>query len=666
MPNLNQPPVPADPGAAGATSIARLEALLRSAWREPRHLDEALEALAAAHGLSAAGLYQADGLDFVRYAAGGAEHGRLPARVAVQSGGLWADALRHGAPRFLAPGAEDAAAQARAAFPAKVGQPHAPAAEWVLYAESPRELPLDARHALRGWAEVLAEAGEGRVALAAARAIGQNWAGLFRDSPVWCHTEHSDGAIAEINRAGLEVLGRERDEVIGHRLAEFCVPRTPVPPAAAEVPAGGGGALTPVEVQILPNHGTPVTMHVYQQPAYVDGVLTGGRSVLLNVTSEREMERQLVEAQKMQAVGTLTAGIAHDFNNLLTTVLGQIELLRLRHARILPEDAVERLGRMEKAGRRAAGLVSQLLVFSRHDPQQMGPVEIWAAVLATVELLRHGLPENIEIRRDSQLPAARIWGSLGQLQQALVNVAANSLAAMPEGGALSLALSLAPAPPRAGRSAPDAPGWAVLSISDTGFGMTEAVRQRAFEPFFTTKPSSENSGLGLAIVYGIVQAHRGHVEIESSPGHGTTVRMYFPLLPASQTSAPPPVAEPGGGERILLVEDDAAVADTTAQMLGSAGYRVVTAHRPTQALELLRAAAEPFDLMLTDVTMPEMTGYQLADRVQAEFGPMRTVFVTGYDFQSTPGSSSRFLLQKPINLRDLAAAVRQALAAELP
>lgn len=666
MPNPNQPPVPADPGAAGANSVARLEALLRSAWREPHHLDEALESLAAAHGLSAAGLYQADGLDFVRHASGGAEHGRLPARVAVQSGGLWADATRHGAPRFLAPGAEDTAAQARAAFPAKIGQPHAPAAEWVLYAESPRELALDARHALRGWAEALAEAGQSRMALAAARAVGQHWAGLFRDSPVWCHTEHADGAIAEINRAGLEVLGRDREEVIGHKLAEFCVPRTPVPPAAAEVPAGGGGVLTPAEVQILPNHGAPVTMRLYQQPAYVDGVLTGGRSVLLNVTSEREMERQLVEAQKMQAVGTLTAGIAHDFNNLLTTVLGQIELLRLRHARTLPDDAVERLGRMEKAGRRAAGLVSQLLVFSRHDPQQMGPVEIWAAVLATVELLRHGLPENIEIRRDSQLPAARIWGSLGQLQQALVNVAANSLAAMPEGGSLSLSLSLAPAPPRGGRPAPDAPGWAVLSISDTGFGMTEAVRQRAFEPFFTTKPSSENSGLGLAIVYGIVQAHRGHIEIESSPGHGSTVRMYFPLLPASQATTPPQVAEPGGGERILLVEDDAAVADTTAQMLGSAGYRVVTANRPTQALELLRAAAEPFDLMLTDVTMPEMTGYQLADRVQAEFGPIRTVFVTGYDFQSTPGSSSRFLLQKPINLRDLAAAVRQALAAELP
>ncbi|MGH9534024.1 MAG: ATP-binding protein [Terriglobales bacterium] len=654
-------PVPADSNPSRPP--AQIESLLRAAWREPEHLDEALRRLAAAHGLTAAGLYHISGPDFVRRVAAGAELGPLPVRVAVQSGGLWAEALRHDAPRFLPPDVATGR-PARAAFPARIAVPGGPVGEWVLYAESPAELALDARHALAEWTAALAEAGQNRATLAAARAAAQHWSGLFTDSPVWFHTEHADGAIAEINRAGLEALGREPDEVVGRRLTEFCDPQSPPPAAGAAAPTGGA---PPAEIRVMPRQGPPVTMRLFQQPVYVDGQLAGGRCVLLNVTTERDLERQLVEAQKMQAVGTLTAGIAHDFNNLLTTVLGQIELLRLRHARALPDDAVDRLGRMEKAARRAANLVSQLLVFSRHDPQQMAPVEIWAAVLATVELLRHGLPENIEIRRESRLAEARIWGSLGQLQQALVNVAANALAAMPEGGALTFALEVAPPPPRPGRggSAAETPGVAVLSVSDNGFGMTEAVRQRAFEPFFTTKPSSVSSGLGLAIVYGIVQAHKGQVEIESAPGHGTTVRMYFPLLAADQAAAPPDAAAPGGGERILLVEDDPAVADTTAQMLTSAGYRVSTAHRPTEALELLRAAAEPFDLMLTDVTMPEMTGYQLADRVQAEFGPMRALFITGYDFRTTPGSSSRFLLQKPLNLRDLAAAVRQTLTAEL-
>lgn len=656
---------PVRPGAAGAA--VSLEALLRQAWRDPARLNAALEQLAAAHGLTAAGLYAMAAEDFILHASGGPERERLPARVAVQSGGPWAEALRLRSPRYLP--ATDAAGvriAARAAFPAWIASADGgeATAAWILYTESAAELALGARQALAGWAEALAEAGQSHLAWAAARALERRWEGLFTQSPVWCQTEHADGTIADINPAGLELLGREREAVVGRRLAEFCAPQSAPPEAGT----GPDGAMLAPEIQVLPRHGAPLTLRLYQQLELGEGRPAGRRSVLVNVTAERELERQLAEAQKMQAVGTLTAGIAHDFNNLLTTVLGQIELLRLRHARALPEDALDRLARMEKAARRAAGLISQLLVFSRHDPQQMGPVEVWAAVLASVELLRHGLPENIEIRRESQLPQARIWGSLGQLQQALVNAAANAVAAMPEGGALTLSLALAPAPPRAGRAtppSPEAPGWAVLSVADTGFGMTEAVRQRAFEPFFTTKPSSESSGLGLAIVYGIVQAHRGYAELESAPGHGTTLRMYFPLLTAEAAAAAPESVAAGGAERILLVEDDAAVADTTAQMLTSSGYQVAVAHRPSEALERLRQAAQPFDLIMTDVTMPEMTGYQLADRVREEFGPMRTLFVSGYDLHSAPVSSSRFLLQKPLNLRDLSAAVREALAADL-
>ncbi|MGH9507494.1 MAG: ATP-binding protein [Terriglobales bacterium] len=664
------PPATLAPTGAPRSALnALLDAHLRGAWRDASRLVQALEQLTAAHGLAAAALYNTAGPDFVLQAAAGAAREQLPARVAVQSGGLWAEALRHNTARFLPPGGPGPAV-ARGAFPVRVPGTDGPDGEWVLYVESAAELTLDARHDLAAWAPALAEAGQSRVALQNAQAGERRWAGLFTHAPVWCQTEHADGTIAEINAAGLELLGRERDEVVGHRLAEFCAPNSPLPQSAPpDAPAPGGALALPPEIQILPSHGPPLTLRQFAQPLYADGRLSGNRSVLLNVTAERDLERQLAEAQKMQAVGTLTAGIAHDFNNLLTTVLGQIELLRLRHARTLPDDANDRLGRMERAARRAAGLISQLLVFSRHDPQQMGPVEVWAAVLATVELLRHGLPENIEILRESRIPEAHIHGSLGQLQQALVNAAANAVAAMPDGGALTIALAAAPAPPRAGRPAPDdAPGWAVLSVSDTGYGMTEAVRQRAFEPFFTTRPSSESSGLGLAIVYGIVQAHHGHAEIESAPGHGTTLRMYFPLLPAGAATAPPAGTEAeaeGAQQRILLVEDDPAVADTTAQMLISSGYQVTVAHRPSQAMELCRTAARPFDLLLTDVTMPEMTGYQLADQVREAFGPIRALFVSGYDLHSTPGSSSRFLLQKPLNLRDLAAAVRQALAAEL-
>ena len=376
-----------------------------------------------------------------------------------------------------------------------------------------------------------------------------------------------------------------------------------------------------------------------------------------------DLQKQLVEAQKMQAVGTLTAGIAHDFNNLLTTVLGQIELLRLRHGRALPEDALERLARVEKAGRRAAGLVSQLLAFSRHDPGQMAPVDVWAAVLGTVELLKHGLPENIQIHREARITGATVWGSLGQLQQALINMAANSLTAMPQGGVFRVTLDRAVAPPLGAEG--DKQDWIVLTVSDTGVGMTEAVRERAFEPYFTTKPSTDSAGLGLAIVYGIVQAHRGRVEVESTPGVGTTFRVYLPLMRAGEAVAPQPSPVPrAGSESILLVEDDQAVAETTGQMLASLGYRVATALLPSEALRLMQQPDHRFDLMITDVTMPEMTGYQLADRMREKFGPMRVLFVTGYDFNASSGPASRFLLQKPLSLQVLGEGVRQALASE--
>lgn len=372
------------------------------------------------------------------------------------------------------------------------------------------------------------------------------------------------------------------------------------------------------------------------------------------------LQKQLIEAQKMQVVGTLTAGIAHDFNNLLTTILGQIELLRLRHGRVVPEDALERLGRIERAGRRAAGLVSQLLAFSRHDPRQMGPVDVWAAVLATVELLKHGLPENIEIRREARIAEAKVWGSLGQLQQALINMATNSVVAMPQGGAFTIVLDAA-APPAAATT--EAPGWIALTVSDTGVGMSEAVRQRIFEPFFSTKASTDSAGLGLAIVHGIVEAHHGHVEVESTPGKGTTFRLYLPLHRAD-AAAPPmsPAQEQQGKEKILLVEDDPAVAETTAQMLASLGYRVMTALKPSDALRLVAAQEHRFDMMITDVTMPEMTGYQLAERLRREFGPMRVLFVTGYDFNASSVPTSRFLLQKPLSLQALGEGVRQVLA----
>ncbi|GEM_PF-4870056 len=491
-------------------------------------------------------------------------------------------------------------------------------------------------------------------------------ADLYDNSPVWSHSFDAEGRITEINRVALQVLGCERKEVVGRgRLSAFCSPDSAAAVDRKLRALRPGGTTEPLDLELTPPHGQPRLMRVYYRPFFDgQGNLLGGRSVLLDITHESELQRQLVEAQKMQAVGTLTSGIAHDFNNILTTVLGQIELLQLRYGNSLPEDARERLQRAEQAGRRAAGLVSQLLTFARQDPQEMARVEPAALISSTVELLKHGLPENIIIRKVLGTSEVALWGNFNQLQQALVNLAVNAQHAMPEGGTLEIGLESVPAPRGAHRDDASAGSWVALTVQDSGKGMTTEVRERIFEPFFTTKPPSQGGGLGLAIVHSIVKVHGGQIEVQSVPGAGATFRLLFPpYVPAPTTAAEtnPPSIE-GGSERLLLVEDDVSVAETTAQILISLGYSVVVAHRPSEALRVVKETSPRFDLVVSDVTMPEMDGYRMAEVMQRECGALPFLFVTGYDFHAAPTSSSRFMLQKPLTRRVLADAVRRALA----
>jgi len=497
-----------------------------------------------------------------------------------------------------------------------------------------------------------------------AAAARDRMADLYDNSPVWSHSFDAAGRITEINRVGLQVLGAEREAVVGRRrLAEWCSRSSAEAVERTLRELHPDRVTAPFDVELLPPQGPPRLMRVYYRPQFdPQGTLVGGRSVLLDVTHESELQRQLVEAQKLQAVGTLTAGIAHDFNNILTTVLGQIELLQLRYGGSLPADARERLQRAELAGRRAAGLVSQLMTFARQDPQEMARVDPAALISSTVELLKHGLPENIVISKGTATGEVALWGNFNQLQQALVNLAVNAQQAMPEGGKLEMGRETVAGPRRGGPAGQEAVPWVVFTVQDNGKGMTREVRERIFEPFFTTKPPSQGGGLGLAIVHSIVKMHGGEIEVQSAPGAGTTFRLLFPgyvPAPAETVTGGAEVVE-GGHERLLLVEDDVSVAETTEQILISLGYEVVVAHLPSAALRLARESR--FDLVVSDVTMPEMDGYRMAEVMQRDCGALPFLFVTGYDFHAAPTSSSRFMLQKPLNRRLLAEAVRRALA----
>lgn len=376
---------------------------------------------------------------------------------------------------------------------------------------------------------------------------------LYQNSPMWYHTVDQAGHITDINQAALETLGMTRAEIVGRNLREF--PAVSAPP---ELPSTGellhrlerdgvwhGGELRiergDGDVRCLRSHARAV-----RGP---QGQFLGARVLLSDVTIERELQRQLLVAQKMEAVGTLTAGVAHDFNNLLSTVLGQAELIAAKFGGELPGDSAGRIQVIANAGRRAADLVAQLLAFSRGREAETAEMDLAPVVQAAAEMLRHGLPETVTIHfRHGSHPGERlmITGNATQLQQVLLNLGVNAGQAMPQGGRLILGLERRRGAAPAGAAQGGRRDWAIISVTDNGEGMTEAVKERLFEPFFTTKAPGKGTGLGLAVAYGIVEAHGGAIRVESAPGQGARFEIYLPL----HAAAPAGGAAGGNGDGV--------------------------------------------------------------------------------------------------------------------
>lgn len=361
---------------------------------------------------------------------------------------------------------------------------------------------------------------------------------LFHRSPLWYHTVNPRGEVTDINQVALDILGLPRERVIGHLIREFTVPSSasslPAPEAVLEQ-VRRAGRLDGLEADFLGADGRTHTMRFFIRATFDrNGKWTGARSVLWDVTAEKQLQSQLLQSQKMEAIGTLTAGVAHDFNNLLTAVLGQVELIKVKYEASLPGDCADRIRTIGDSGRRAADLVAQLLAFSRRQRVEMAPLDLAALVGQTCEMLRSGLPENITIAVDIRSRPGSVRGNSTQLQQVLLNLCLNARQALPEaGGRLVVSLE-----DRADFAPPDKePGcWAVLSVSDNGHGMSDEVRSRIFEPFFSTKMPGKGTGLGLAIVYGIVQGHGGVITVDSAPGQGARFEILLPFAPAAEAA----------------------------------------------------------------------------------------------------------------------------------
>jgi signal transduction histidine kinase/ActR/RegA family two-component response regulator len=387
-----------------------------------------------------------------------------------------------------------------------------------------------------------------------------------------------------------------------------------------------------------------------------------------HVSERTQLEAQLHQAQKMEAVGQLAGGIAHDFNNLLTVITGRSELALDG----LPEDNLLRhdIALIQSTAERAAALTRQLLVFSRRQVTELKVLDLNAVVSGLAPMVRRVIGEDIDFATVADPNLGRVKADPAQVEQIIMNLAVNARDAMPAGGRLTIETANVELDAAYARTHVEVtPGrYVLLSVSDTGHGMTAEVQARMFEPFFTTKEQGKGTGLGLATVHGIVKQSGGHIWVYSEPGNGTTFKVYFPRVddvaePVTAGAKSPAIAR--GSETILLVEDEEQVRALARQTLEASGYQVIAAATPAEALARASDGARPIDLLLTDVVMPEMSGAELAQKLTREHEQLRVLYMSGYTGNAILRHGildhGAAFLQKPFTTRTLRESVRRAL-----
>jgi PAS domain S-box-containing protein len=390
--------------------------------------------------------------------------------------------------------------------------------------------------------------------------------------------------------------------------------------------------------------------------------------MLMDVTELKRLEEQLQQAQKMEAVGRLAGGVAHDFNNLLTVIKGYSELIL---DRLAPDDKLARLvAEVKKAGDRGMAITGQLLALGRKAVVEPVLLDLNAVVAEAETMLRRLIEENIELTSVLSTDLWRVKADRTQIEQILLNLSVNARDAMPRGGTLTIEtrnVDLTAVPQETGGAV--RPGEYVrLAVTDTGGGMDEATKARVFEPFFTTKGVGKGTGMGLAVVYGIVQQFGGQIQVESQPGHGSTFSILLPRCRQEEVAAPVPPETPSvsrGHETVLLVEDDDAVRTLAGEILAQQGYTVLEAKNGPEALRLCQGHSGALDLLATDVVMPRMSGLRLADRLRAVRPHVKVLFISGYPDEALGEhgvqASDIVLLQKPFAPATLTRKVREVL-----
>jgi len=389
-------------------------------------------------------------------------------------------------------------------------------------------------------------------------------------------------------------------------------------------------------------------------------------TLVRDTSARKSLEVQLRQAQKMEALGTLAGGIAHDFNNVLAAILGYIELARFDVDETSP--ARKSIDQIYKASQRARNLVGHILSFSRQSMHEKRPVFMQQIISESLELLRASLPSTIEIKQSMTSKMFPIEADGTQIHQILMNLCTNASHAMPDGGTLSIVLDVVTFNELEAHGFVDLePGaYMKLWVKDTGSGMDPEVKKRIFDPYFTTKGKGQGTGMGLSVVHGILKAHGGAVHVESEVGEGSSFYLYFPICKGRAGEEAVAVAGLAKGhERILFVDDEPDLAELGMTMLERLGYTVTSVTDSQKALDLFTSSPDEYDLVVTDLTMPKMTGVPFARKVKSVRPDVPVIICTGYSDSVSAGDVSEagidYLLMKPLEIRELSASIRNAL-----
>ncbi len=495
---------------------------------------------------------------------------------------------------------------------------------------------------------------------------------LIESIPDIIYTLELDGSLSYISPRWKKILGHDESEVLGRFFIEFAPPEDhPFLVRVFKDVRNHKKNVENVHWHYLKKDGTSRFFLGSAAPLYdEEGRVTGMIGMARDVTDHKRVEEQLLQSQKMESIGNLAGGIAHGFNNLLGGILGYATFVKRK---LSTRDKIyQSVEAIERSAQRAAELTKQLLGFARRGKYQVRPIDCNALIQEIVLILQRTIDPRIAIEVDPDPRLALIEGDETQVQQALMNICLNARDAMPKGGTLKIASrNQRMIPDQASRQRGMKEGSYIrLTLADTGTGMSPEVRNRIFEPFFTTKAKGQGTGLGLSMVYGIIQNHGGTIEVQSHTGTGSTFTVFLPAVApvALNGEEVPPVPDTHQGkETILLVDDEEIIRDLGVDLLEDRGYRVFSTSEGREAVRIYRKRAREIDLVILDVMMPGIGGKETYRQLRAINPQVKVLLSSGY---STEGEVGEILkqgvsgfVQKPYREEELAAKVREVLDA---